>query len=255
MISGALLYWCVAILTLGTASLARIGWALGTKPSGCRRSTRTWLTLVGTLSTTLAVGSLLLLHLTWISPIVSQYLGVRTISILSGFYLWPGMTGLIFCCAGIGKSRFAGIAAFLITGFWYLNLVLGGAISMGSVLARHPIRFLIPNDYVGKVEILYGRARADALPMKGGVLICQIPANGRLETSSSLEDGWAKDEYFYYESNGALYPLKFSGSGEGGVIWHETNSENEQSFFVGTEQQSIKAPVGSQGIFPSSKHP
>jgi hypothetical protein len=112
-----------------------------------------------------------------------------------------------------------------------------GAISIGAVTARYPTRFLIPDNYIGWVEVRYAQSNANALPVMNGRLICQIPDSGMLDTSSPLEAGWAKDEYFYYSRDGALHALKSTGWGQGGVIWGETNSTTEEFFFVGTEQQ------------------
>ena len=73
--------------------------------------------------------------------------------------------------------------------------------------------------------------------VNNGTLVCRIPDSGLLDTSSPLEEGWAKDEYFYYSKDGAMHALKSTGWGHGGLIWGETNSTTEQFFFVGTEEQ------------------
>jgi hypothetical protein len=134
------------------------------------------------------------------------------------------------------------------------------AISIGGVTARHPTRFLIPDDYIGWVEVRYAQSNTNALPVMNGKLICQIPDSGLLDTSSSLEEGWAKDEYFYYSKDGSLHALKSTGWAQGGLIWGETNSTIKQFFFVGTEQQFRHGvESGREGPFqkaiPDPKYP
>jgi hypothetical protein len=111
------------------------------------------------------------------------------------------------------------------------------AIATGPPTVRHPSRFLIPDGYVGWVEIKYGESNAPSLPIISGTLICRIPDSGLLRTSSSLEEGWAKDEYFYSSNEGSVRALMDTGWGSGGMIWGESNSTVDQYFYVGTEAQ------------------
>jgi hypothetical protein len=120
---------------------------------------------------------------------------------------------------------------------------------MGAPLARHPVRFFIPDGYVGWVEIKYGETSSPVLPIENGAIICRFPASGLLQTSSRPEEGWAKDEYFYYSTNGRTRTLRDTGWGEGGMIWAPTTYETDgtlndvgdqqgMSFmYIGTEQQ------------------
>jgi hypothetical protein len=262
MVSGLALYIILAILTAWLALLIRTCWALSLKRRTAGRNSLRWrLTFAGMTLSAVAVGSLLLLHLTWVSPGVSQLLGVRTVSILSSLFVWPALAGLIFCSVGTGRIRFLGIGTLLVTGLLWLGLVMQSAISGGgSVASRHPTRFLIPDNYTGWVEVRYAEANANTLPIDNGTLICRIPDNGLLETSSPLESGWAKDEYFYYSKDGALHGLKSTGWGRGGEIWGEVNSATEQFFFVGTEQQFRSGvTTGREGPFrkaiPDPKYP
>jgi hypothetical protein len=116
---------------------------------------------------------------------------------------------------------------------------------MGSApIARHPVEYLIPAGYVGWVKIKHGED-AEALKMFNGKYICQIPPEGVLYTSSQLEDGWARDEYFYYADQGSLRELPNTGWGKGGMIWaghdewQDTSKPGRftESFYVGTEDQ------------------
>src|SRR5208282_2312961 len=143
---------------------------------------------------------------------------------------------------GAGRIRFLGLGTCLATGLWWYTLAMGSAISMGAPIARHPTRFLIPKAYIGWIKIEYGR-NAPPLEMSNGKYICRIPASGVLATSSPLEEGWAKDEYFYY-SDGSPEVLPDTGWGKGGMIWAGSvtgDSPNAkqftQSFYVGREDQ------------------
>src|ERR1700739_4436013 len=103
MEAGPILYLCLATLGLLFAFLVRTSWSLSKKRSDDGRSNRETLSFVGTLLSTVAVGSLFLLHLTWISAGVSQYLGVHTVSVLSALYFLPAALGLVLCSVGIGR--------------------------------------------------------------------------------------------------------------------------------------------------------
>ena len=90
------------------------------------------------------------------------------------------------------------------TGLWWLSLGMGTVISGGvAPLVRHPFKFLIPENYVGWVEVKYGVATAPELQMDHGTRLARISSNGTLVTSSTIEQGWAKDRYFYYSEDGS----------------------------------------------------
>jgi hypothetical protein len=246
VLSGEFLYIILVLLASWLALLCRALWKLVRASSP--QKTRTYVTLAGIGSAALAVGSLLALHLSWVSVDISQQLGVKAIRILSLLLFWSTLTGLLLCVGGRGRVRFVGIGTCLITGLWWFSLLMTSAISMGGAsIARHPTRYLIPEGYVGWVKIKHGE-NADPLPLLNGEYICRIPESGVLGTSSALEDGWAKDEYFYYSGNGKSRELRNTGWGRGGMIWAE-NIEWElsregsrpkkfaENFYVGTEDQ------------------
>ena len=196
----------------------------------------------------IAVASLLVLHLTWASPSVSQRLGPGTVRILSALVFWSAVAGLLASAIGYGRLRFVGVASCLLASAWWLSLSMGAAISMGAPIARHPVRFLIPDGYVGWVEIKYGENSSPSLPIENGAIICRFPLNGLLQTSSRQEEGWASDEYVYYSADGRTRTLPNTGWGKGGMVWAPTyetdgtvNSVGIQrgaSFmYIGTEQQ------------------
>jgi Family of unknown function (DUF6843) len=124
---------------------------------------------------------------------------------------------------------------------------MGAAISMGAVLARHPTRYLIPLNYVGWVKVEHTKV-APPLAISGGIYVCQVPGTGVVRTSSRLEGGWAKDEYFYYADGRPVQRLSETGWGAGGLIWgnqvqaQQGSADRTELFFVGTEEQFRKAP-------------
>jgi len=249
-LGGRWLGLALVVLVLWLAFLCRIWWGLLSQPkSDLRLGVRDRFTLAGIGFSVVAVGSLLLLHLSWTSVSVSQHLGVSAIKVLSLFLFWPTLAGLLFSAAGSGRRRFFGIGSCLITGLWWFSLATTAAISMGAApIARHPTKFLIPANYVGWVAVKYGEPKAPELQINNGRFICQIPPDGLLVTSSPLEQGWAEDEYFYYSQDGSTHALKATGWGRGGMIWGDSNEWQQTPsgftpvqitsyFYVGPEER------------------
>jgi hypothetical protein len=87
--------------------------------------------------------------------------------------------------------------------------------------------------------------QATQLQIVNGSFLCQFPKQGIKETSSVIEDGWAKDAYFYYSERGPSVSLRDTGWGDGGMIWaseDEWLNVDERTrvnayFFVATEEQ------------------
>lgn len=109
---------------------------------------------------------------------------------------------------------------------------------------------LIPEGYKGWAEARYGVEGAPPLPVEDGQLILRYGADGKLETSTEFEEGWAIDSYFYIdgETRTALSQLP---PGFDGQIWHAYSSSDmaiqagdqvvrvgvTTGFFVGTEEE------------------
>jgi len=112
--------------------------------------------------------------------------------------------------------------------------------------SRRPSRYLIPNDYVGWVEIHFEVKGATALPVEDGFYLFKFSRGCILKTSSSLESGWARDEYYYYD-DAKRQPLPVTGWDGGGAIWAQSTGTSSDAnstivqiherFFVGTEAQ------------------
>src|SRR5260370_34781901 len=246
VLSGGWLVLTLILLSLWFALLCRCSWKLLKARATNQPGVRNQLTLAGIGFSTVAVGSLLVLHLSWVSPAISQHVGVTAIRVLSVLLFWPTLAGLLLSAVGSGRMRFLGIGTTLITGLWWFSLSMVAAISMGAPpIARHPTKFLIPEGYVGWVSVRYGEKDATALEVNNGTRICQIPDVGLLRTSSPVEKGWAKDKYFYYSQDGSLHALKDTAWGQGGMIWGDSYEWKQtvvaEYFYVATEEQYHRA--------------
>src|SRR3989442_2426050 len=101
---------------------------------------------------------------------------------------------------------------------------------------------------------------APPLAMVNGIYICQFPESGSVVTSSLLEEGWAKDEYFYYSGDGSIEGLPNTGWGGGGTIWAAGSTGHESSkpgllierFYVGKEDQYRRNET-NQTVQPSNE--
>lgn len=248
--------WLVLVLALLSLWFALLCWCFWKllKARGINQTGRRYqLTLAGMGFSIVAVASLLVLHLSWVSPAISQHFDVALIRVLSALLFWPTLAGLLLSAVGSGRMRFVGIGTTLITGLWWFSLSMEAAISMGAPpLARHPTKFLMPEGYVGWVSVRFGEKDATALDVNNGTRICQVPDVGLLRTSSPVEKGWAKDEYFYYSQDGSLRSLRETGWGGGGMIWGNGTEWKQTSkgtsptqvtayFYVGTEEQYHRA--------------
>src|ERR1700746_82897 len=96
VLTGGWLYFVLFLLALWLALLFRTFWRLLRLPAqhGEHRL-RNRLTIAGIAFSAVAVGSLLGLHLSWISPVVSQHFGVTAIKILALLLFWPTVAGLL----------------------------------------------------------------------------------------------------------------------------------------------------------------
>ena len=234
----SLLYW-----TIRTIVRSRIG----------PLSLRYCATLGAVACASIAVLSLLAINLSWTSVRFSQSIGVRPIQIISAFLFWSTAVGVVLGLVGSGKKRFIGVGTCVLTGCWWFMWTMGSAISMSPSIIRHPTTYLIPNGYIGWVEIQYD-VDAPPLPISDGKYICRIPANGSLRTASALENGWAKDEYFYYLGDGSLEPLRETGWGKGGMIWGgETETSVDSS--TNATQSLFRSSTSAERINISAMKP
>lgn len=189
------------------------------------------------------------------NPVILPYLAtallvlVTVYSAIVSFRQKPdgGASGWIFPNGTRRSSR-------IVVGIASLALVIGLAAWL-SVSARNTTRrssrFLIPDGYTGWVRVEFEVAGAPPLPVEAGQNVLAIPPSGLLRTSSSEQNGWAKDSYHFSSSAGAR-PIP--DSGPQALIWGKINGEASGSsgkrkyeeFFVGTNQQFKEQAAGRQ---------
>lgn len=218
----------------------------------------------GLVCCTVGVGALLALCLSWVSADVSQWLGVRFVTIIAPIVTLPTLPAFFLSIAGSWTQRLLGMGSAVTLLTAWIALSLAG-MAPAVPMVRHPNRFLLPDGYVGWVDILYDQHDGPALPPIDGKRVLTIPATGLLKTVSSAEEGWGSDEYFYLSPDGRSRSLPQAAMGKGGMIWDEGFSGNHarhslarrESFFVGTEAQyrSNKQPHPSERLAPQPTSP
>lgn len=135
------------------------------------------------------------------------------------FYLWiAGSFGqLLFLDWLLPKSDaklkltkiVLGIASFPLT--IVITVIVIYAISfVSSYLTRpEPETFLIPDDFEGKIRIVYGEKCGIDPPNENGRRVLEIPDNGVLILQPEFEAGIIDHEYYFVDSNGnreRIYP-------------------------------------------------
>jgi len=72
--------------------------------------------------------------------------------------------------------------------------------------------YLIPNDYIGEVQIVYNQADGEHIQRNKRKLVFLIPQDGLLRISNNEpEYGWADVNYFYVNSSGEIIRELFVG--------------------------------------------
>lgn len=90
---------------------------------------------------------------------------------------------------------------------------------------RTPSSFELPQGFRGWAMVEFQRAECPPLPLENGRLVHRFDAAGRLCTSSELQDGWARDEYWFTGGGpGAAHEaIRVTSWGGGGLIWYAAN--------------------------------
>src|SRR5260370_21754946 len=109
VLSGGWLVLTLILLSLWFALLCRCSWKLLKARATNQPGVRNHLTLAAIGFSTVAVGSLLALHLSWVSPAISQHLGATAISVLSVLLFWPPLTGLLLNPVASWTLHFTGV--------------------------------------------------------------------------------------------------------------------------------------------------
>ncbi|MET0637852.1 MAG: hypothetical protein ABWZ25_17610 [Chitinophagaceae bacterium] len=82
----------------------------------------------------------------------------------------------------------------------YLLSALQFIVSCGS--QPEPETYLLPQDFTGKVNIIFNQANGEPVKYENGRRVYEIPANGILLTQFKDEDGIIDHEYYYVDSAG-----------------------------------------------------
>lgn len=114
----------------------------------------------------------------------------------------------------------------LVSGFSALALFAGYVIYM----KRTPRHYVLPADFSGWVTIKYEKTDAPPLPEEDGAYILKIPADGLLETSTPLDQGWARDEYFRDRVDSLSLMPKQVDCGPESCTWIHDHMEKEMKF-------------------------
>lgn len=109
--------------------------------------------------------------------------------------------------------------------------------------------YLIPENYVGWVQIIYDQEEFNAIKQVNGKNIYTIPESGILKTSTPVENGISFDEFYYYDEQNKQQKLDVDQMIHGHHIGGESvNASGKiegptvQEFFVGTETQLQNTP-------------
>lgn len=98
--------------------------------------------------------------------------------------------------------------------------------------------YLIPNGFVGWIEIEYGQSSYPIANKINDKNVFEIPSSGVLRISNKEpEYGWAEDEYYFVDSQGnKIKKLKLNRDFFG-KQHEESNGQLTEKFFVGDKQK------------------
>ena len=115
-----------------------------------------------------------------------------------------------------------------------LAFVIFGACGCGlETETRHRELWRIPHDYHGWIYTHWSTPPCAALPISNGYLVIEVPPNGVVCTSSTLEEGVAKDRFVYVLAEGGELELPMSQV-------HErifAKDSNDLYVFIGTSEE------------------
>jgi hypothetical protein len=109
----------------------------------------------------------------------------------------------------------------------------------GCKKTRTPDKYIFAEGFTGGAVVIYNVASAPALPVVDGMIVVEFPADGVLETSSAMEDGWAKDQYFRHQGAQLKALSEAAGSEEvlPGYTGQTGSCPSLQTAFVGSKAQ------------------
>ena len=126
---------------------------------------------------------------------------------------------------------------------------------------RRAGRYLLPDNFRGKVVIRFAVPKAPPTPIENGYFVFRLPQSGQMDTSNKWEEGAAYDEYLFDTKNGLVkipdppFPDDSTVAIRAGSIGHwwkgQINSQGkmettyaspeELTFYVGTEKDYRRA--------------
>src|SRR6185503_21241714 len=110
----------------------------------------------------------------------------------------------------------------------FLTVGLGIVIAQCETSSRRPSRFLIPQGYVGWVQVDFGVKGAPPAQTDEGFHLFKFSADGRIVTSSDIEFGKAMNEYYCYADD-RRQKLSLGEEDRGGMIWAHTTGTTEDT--------------------------
>ena len=126
--------------------------------------------------------------------------------------------------------------------------------------SRHALIYILPDQYHGWVQIAYGVKGRPPLPMEHGAYILTFTDTKRIETSTPIEYGYARDEHYYFREGKRIEIdenlVRFDRFDRTSISYiHEQNgvitskSPEIESQFFGTESDFNKNPASPRWRF------
>ena len=159
MASGRALWLALILLSAWIAVLVRTWWKLLKHVRQHRpASRRVYLNLTGVGVSTLAVGALLCMHLSWVSAGISQYLGIGFISFLSALVIVPAFVGFYY-------SRQGSLRPLRITGWGAGGMIWGNETGWQQTEHGEKPKWAVERFYVGtEAQFRRNEARPADIP-------------------------------------------------------------------------------------------
>jgi hypothetical protein len=120
---------------------------------------------------------------------------------------------------------------------------------------RTPEVYEIPSTFRGEVEIEFERPECPPLEIRETKRIFKVPTSGMVCTSSSMQTGWSRDEFWLVDDRGGRQAIT-ENPGKAQMIWGASGATEMESnkrkprhferFFVGTEIEYRAAAAEAQ---------
>lgn len=126
-----------------------------------------------------------------------------------------------------------------------VTLIAVACTLVGCRKERTPEKWVFAEGFEGEAAVLYGVPSAPALPRDGGMWRIEVPADGIVRTSTRMEEGWAKDEYFRRQGDKLVPLAELAPGGKGsGVFGGATGTvygcEPIHTLFVGDSAKQVE---------------